>query len=159
MNKFTLILFFLLLVNLSKSEEKIDLVYEIITDVARGMSSTGEGKCAKALTNSKDKLLGIFERLKKDLENGKQLSSLMISYGIDLLGVPGMATDCKIMELITVYTDVTSIEGIKKIALNIKKNAEKIAEYADSMKNVSGLSNKMEYIGRILSLALNKSVN
>ena len=159
MNKFTLIIFFLLLINLTKSEEKTDMIYGIITDIARGMSRGGEGKCAKALTDSKDKLLEIFERLKNDLEKGKQLSSLMISYGIDLLGVPGMATDCKIMEFITVYTDVTTIEGIKKIALNIKKNAEKIAEYADSMKNVTGLSDKMEFIGKILSLALDKTLN
>ena len=158
MNKFTLILVFFLLVNLSQSADKTDMIYEIVTEIARGMSSTGEGRCAKVLTDSKDELLAKFEKLKKDLEAGKQLSSLMISLGIELLGIKGMTTDCKIMDFLTVYTDVTTVDGIKKIALNIKKNAEKIAEYASSMKSATGLSNKMVFVGKILSLALNKSV-
>ena len=158
MNKLAILLCLLLVFNFSKSDEDYDFV-DIAAYIFKGMSHNEEGKCAKVFLNNKSKIKDILTKLFNDLKNGKELSSIMFGYGIELVAIDGMATDCKIFALLEAVNKLMSPSGIKSIGESISNNADEIYSNFLDLKKDKGVLKKMVPLGKVLKIILNFSVN
>ena len=157
MNKLGLLLCFLLIANISAEEsDMVGKIYDIVTNLLKGMSD--EGKCAKVFSTKKDQILPIVTELIGEVKNGKSLSELAFSYGLRLLGIEDMATDCKAFALLELFSKITSKEGIKSIGTNISEKADEIYDLATQLKAAKGLEAKVEIAGKILAIVFNFKV-
>ncbi len=158
MNKLAILLCFLLVFNFSKSDEDYDFV-EILTYIFKGMSPNEEGKCAKVFMNHKSEIKDILTKLFNDIKDGKDFSSLTLNYGLKLIAIDGLATECKVFPLLEAINKLMSPSGIKSIGEAISNNADEIYEHFKSLKKDKGVLKKMVPIGKVLSIILNFSVN
>ena len=160
MNKLGLLLCILLIVNISAEEEKdmVVKVYDIVTNLLKGMSEDGKGKCSLIFINKKEQILPIVKELIKEVKNGKSLSQLAVSYGFRLLAIEDLAVDCKAFSLFELFSKITSKEGIKDMGIAIQNNVDKIYKYVTELKATKGLSNKIEIAGKIFAIVFNFKV-
>ena len=160
MNKFSLLLCFLLIVDISAEEkDMVDRIYNITINLLKGMAEKKEDhRCAKEFVTKKDQIFPIFKELIGEVKSGKSLSGVVTAYGFRLLAIEDMAESCKAFSLFELFSKVTSKEGIKDIGASIEKNAEKISNYFSKMKATKGLENKVEIAGNIFALILNFNV-
>ena len=160
MNKLGLLLCILLIVNISAEEEKdmVVRVYDIVTNLLKGMSEDGKGKCSLIFINKKEQILPIVKELIKEVKNGKSLSQLAVSYGFRLLAIEDLAVDCKAFSLFELFSKITSKDGIKDIGISIQQHADKIHQYVSQIKTTKGISNKIEIAGKMFALIFNFKV-
>ena len=167
MNKIILItLFSLLTISYSNpllQDSKSDLLTSIIKGFIEGLTKEGEsGKCKSDIVKSKEKILQVFKELFKDIISGKDLLSSLYSAVTKLLNVDGVVTDCRLMNLLTVISEIITDDGRKEIIKRVSNNRELLKTYVygfyNSVKNTK-LEEASKYIGKAFQVVLNFYVN
>ena len=167
MNKIILItLFSLLTISYSNpllQDSKSDLLTSIIKGFIEGLTKEGEsGKCKSDIVKSKEKILQVFKELFQDIISGKDLLSSLYSAVTKLLSVDGVVTDCRLMNLLTVISEIITDDGRKEIIKRVSNNRELLKTYVygfyNSVKNTK-LEEASKYIGKAFQVVLNFYVN
>ena len=159
MNKFALLLCFLLIANISAEEkDMVERIYNIVINILKGMSEKGDNSCANIFVNKKGEIFPIFKELVNEVKSGKSLSEVVSSYGLRLLAVEDLAVNCKAFALFELFTKMTSKEGIKDIGASIQSHAGDISNYFSQMKATKEIEKKVIIAGKIFAKIFNLQV-
>ncbi len=94
--------------------------------------------------------------------SGKDLLSSLYSAVTKLLNVDGVVTDCRLMNLLTVISEIITDDGSKEIIKRVSTSRENLKTYVygfyDSVKNKK-LEDASKYIGKAVQIVLNFYVN
>ena len=159
MNKFAILLCFLLIFNCTHAAEKFEEYYDYVFNVLKGMSREGEGLCAKVFEENKEKILDILTRLFKEIKDGKSVTSIILGYGLELASVDGFLTNCNAIDLFQSVQKFMSISGIRAIGETVRDNSESIYNIIDKIKHTKGINSKLENLGEFVSTLLQVNVN
>ena len=162
MNKFVLLLCFLLFLNYSKCEEtpNYELYYDYLVKVLQGLCPNAEAECAAIFINRKSQLLPIFTNIITDFKNGEETSNIITKYVLKLMAIDGnLLTKCNIVNLYSVMRIFDSVESIQSLGTRISQRSQQILTNINNFRSVEGLENKLFYVGRILSLVLDFNVS
>ena len=159
MNKFVLLLCFLLVVNVSKEEtDMYDRAYDLITKLLKGMSTSEKGECANIFENKKEEIMNVIKGLIDDIKAGKKFSDVLVNYGFKLITIEDLVLKCKAFDLFQLFSKFTSKDGIKEIGSTIQNKADEIYELINDVKSARTLADKLVKVGKILSIVFNFSV-
>ena len=156
-------LFFLLLATVScLTDEQTDKIYSYVVSVFRGMAETEEATCAQVLENHKDQVLDIVLTAVEEVKGGKDVQQAISDAVIKLLGVDGLVSECNVLAMPAIYTKVTSKDGLVEIFQALIDNIDDVYSYGEKAKDAvsdKDYNTAFEYLGHILSLALDFQVN
>ena len=162
MNKFVLLLCFLLFLNFSKCEETINYeqYYDYLVKVLQGLCPNGEAECAAIFINHKSQLLPLLTNIINDFINGDDTTTIMARYMFSIMAIDtSLLTKCNIADLIGVMRTFDSVESIQALGNRIANKSQQILSNVQLLQGVEGLENKLFYVGRILSLVLGFTVS
>ena len=154
MNKFGIIL---CLLAISFSVQKIDLsqidievVYDKVAILVKGMSENGENKCSANLIKNKAQLLEIIKSAIVDLNNGLELSQILAKYAVKLIMVDKFTTECKVYNIAEKVLKLKTEKGIKDLGYNIVNNSKTILDLFEELKNAPQLDDKLVIAGKLI---------
>ena len=155
MNKFTLLVCFILVLNVAKSQiDPIEQIYDYATVFLKGMALTDRYECANAFIKKKSKL---FPTIKETVETSNNMSyfSLFTTLATQLFGDKEIRDSCNIMVFIGNLSNLRNDYTFKLIGNNINTNAQQIYDYVKQIQNASSYDEKLFAGGHILSLITN----
>ena len=161
MNKFALLLCFLLAVNYSicQDTEEIEKYYDYAVELLKGFSKNGQNTCANFFSVHRKQVISIVKAAIEEIKAGAQLTSLALKYVGQLLNLDSsVATTCNLFGILPLVNKFNSVDEIKAIGQRITSNAQTIYDNIQLAKNAEGLKSKLLYIGKILSIVLNFNV-
>ena len=162
-NKCILLFFFLLIFNFSLSQDILNYdekkLFNLLLNIIRGLTDSDENICVNTVLKNEEDITIILRDFRRDLQNGKSFTNLVIPYGLKILGITELISNCKILSLLNIYNQVTTKEGIKDIGFSIYNNPENILKVIYKIKTAKGLDNKIKYVGRLFSIIFTFSVS
>ena len=153
MNKFGLLLFLLAITftqQIDYSDIDIDAIYDKLIIVAKGFSTTGDYQCSAVLNSKKAEILTIVNNMINEIKNGAKFSSIALKYGLKLMGVDGMSTKCKALDLVTKVLALLDKDGIKETGYRIVNNTGSIYNAIQELKDAADLDGKLVAAGKII---------
>ena len=163
MNKIAVFLFFILFFNFSKSIEvddaTLDKLYDSLIEVLKGMCETGKNECSQAFADNKDQLIVIIKTIIEELNNGADLSTILLKYATQLMLIDNIGTKCNIIYVLRVVTKFQSADGIRDLGKTIEDNADKLFEYFQNILNGGTKEVKLFAVGQIFALLFSYYVN
>ena len=162
MNKFGFLISLLILgfsiqaINLEEID--LDMIYDKIVILAKGLSQNGEEKCSANLVKNKEKLMNIIQLVIADLNKGDELPAIIARYTLKILAVPGFVGECKVFDLVAKVMALKEEKGIKDIGYNLINNSAAIVAYIEEFKNAADLDAKLVVIGKIIKVVTDLEV-
>ena len=158
MNKFALLLCFLLAVNYSMCQdpELVDKYYDYLVEALKGFSKDGKNSCSNFFAVNRNEVVQLVKNAMAEMQAGSDLLTVAIKYVGLLINLDSsVATTCNLFGILPLLNKFSSAEEIKGIGERISSNSKEIYQLIQSVKSVEGLKNKMQYFGKILALVLN----
>ena len=158
MKKLSLCLFILLILNYSYSIEiSEETIFDYLVDVIKGLTESEEHQCDNLLIENKESFLKLMREFIQGMNEGKDMKSQVLPFGLRSLTIPNLTSKCQLMEILALYLKLTMKDGIKEIGSSLFYNTNKIIDLINKIKK--GEENRMILIGQLLSLLLNFSLN
>ena len=163
MNKFILILLLATsCLNIKIREVPEDDIYAAVVALFKGLAETEEAACAAVLVNQKQPILKIVHEAIDEIDAGVDTSTAIQNAVIKLMGVDGLVSECNVLAMPAIITEVTSKDGLVDIFQTLIDNIDDVYSYGEQMK--AALEDKdyngaAEAAGHILSIALDFTVN
>ena len=155
MNKLGLFFCFILAISYAQTTviDGLDVneLYDKFTIIAKGMAETTEYKCSNVLIAKKPVILPVVEDIMKSLKNEQELTGKIISGGIKLLMVEGLADNCNLNKLIEVLPTITKADGIKKMGQNMIDNASNLETLFKDFTKATTEDGKLMVVGKIVA--------
>ena len=153
MKKFGLLLFLLAISftqQLDYSDIDINAIYDKLIIVAKGFSPSGTTQCSAVLNTKKAEILVILKNAINEIKNGGSMTSVLIKYGLKLVGIDGMSSKCKAWEVVSKVTALLTKDGIKPRWYRIVNNAANIYNTVEEFKNAADLDAKLVVAGKVI---------
>ena len=157
MNKFGLILFLLAISftqQIDYSDIDIDAIYDKLIILAKGFSTTSEYQCSAVLNTKKAEILVILKNAINEIKNGGSMTSVLIKYGLKLVGIDGMSNKCKAWEVVSKITALLTKDGIKETGYRIVNNTASIYAAIQEFKDAADLDGKLVAAGKAIRFIL-----
>ena len=160
MNKFVLLLCFLLLLNYSNCEETPDYeqLYNYLIKILQGLCPNEEAKCANLFITRKSQVFPLFKSIVSDIRNGDDVNTIISRYWLDILSINNLIGFCNLLNLGTLITILDNEKSVQELGDNVSEKSQQIYSNIQLLKGMEDLENKLFYVGRILSLATNFTV-
>ena len=154
MGKLALLLSFILVLNVVKSQSQVDAteqIYDYIIVFLKGMALTDRYECANLFIDHKNELLTHIKEMSGNQFDLNLLSSLA-SLANDLLTIKGIYEKCNVGSFLRYLMGLNSDYQIRDIGDRITANAVKIFEY---ITGANTLDEKLMAAGHIFSIITN----
>ena len=168
MKKFGFFFSLLLIINLSKeieiSPEIMEIIYDKITLVIKGMTTSEEEECYNMLKNEDNKnfLLNIILKIISEISQAQpgQEISIISKYIQEIIQKLGgsFITYCQIEKFLTFYIAIqyynNRVEELDKVGNNIKRNNQTFFDGTSQLVKTRGTDGKIVLLGKIISAVL-----
>lgn len=153
MNKFTLLICLIFIINISNviSIEDYNKLYDILISLAKGMAKTERAVCSSLLVKKRSSLFPVIKEIATKIENGKEISS--VTYFFKLYAI---VDDCDLYRLSDVIDEIQTEAGIREAGYSIADNAGSIYNI---IQEISSSDDFYVEIGKIISIVFNYYVN
>ena len=162
MNKFSFLLCFILIFNISYSLKLPTLdentIYEYLVGIMKGLAISDEYQCEGLLLQNKEFLLKLVKEFISEIKEGKDFRTLIVPYGLKTFSIPDLISKCQLIPFLDLMNKLTTKEGIKAIGSSLYYNAQTIHEIIKNLKDEKNKDSKLELIGKLLSVILNLNV-
>ena len=156
MNKFGILLCFLLTINFSQStlpEIDMGVVYDIIVALMKGMSETSEAKCANTYASLKDMIVPSLQAIWEDMRKGIDFQTAAMAHPPkDMARLEEIEINCHAFEKIQEFAGFTA-RGIQQIGYNIIQNSVEIEGLITELIKTPDFEGKIIVFGKILRTA------
>lgn len=165
MNKFIILLLFIIFFNHSNSQEisdeKLDQIYDKVIFVLKGMSQNEKNQCFQVFMNNKQKLINLIKSIINEYEKGDKdfISKILLNYGVPFFLIDNVGSKCNLINIQKAWDRLTTEYGIKEIGKAISNNSEVISNNTQIVKNDEKSENKFIALGKIISIILDFYVN
>ena len=116
----------------SSTIEMSEKIYTLIKDLFIGLVTGDEdkSKCIKVLNDKKQYIVENIDDIISDINNDELFDKILLN-SLNIITIHGLAKNCKLMNFIFFYNQLTQLDEIKKLGQTIHKEAEKIADIFD----------------------------
>ena len=152
MNKFGILLCFLLAFNYSTAalpQIDIDQMYDWFVIVIKGMASSTEYKCANTLIQNKETIVKEIKAAIEEIKNGASVKTALMTHGLKLMGVPGLITNCKVMEIVGNIDKYFKAAYIQQIGYNLVQHSTEIESLIQEIIK-SDVEGKLLAVGKMI---------
>ena len=161
MNKFGLLLCFLLAFNYSQAalpEIDIGQIYDYIVVVIKGMTDSSDYKCVNTLTKNKETIVNEIKAAIQEIKNGADIKSTLISHGMKLMTVDGLMTNCKLMDLVMNYSKYLKASYFQQVGYNLVQHSTEIEALIQEIIK-SNIEGKLLAVGKIIRIVTGLTVS
>ena len=107
------------------SEKIYTLLKEIFVGLVRG--DEDKSKCIKVITDKKQYIVENIDDIISDINNDDLFDKILMT-SLNIITVHGLAKNCKLMNFIFFYNQLTQLNEIQKLGQTIHNRAVEIAE-------------------------------
>ena len=154
MNKLGLFFCFLLAISYVQTQVvdglDIDVLYDKFVGIAKGMAETTEYKCSNTLQTHKTTIRPVVEDIMKSLGNQQELMGKIVSAGLKLLMIEGLADNCNLGKVLEIIPKITKAEGIRNMGQNMVDYATDIEALFKEFSEAADAEGKNIAIGKII---------
>ena len=134
-------------------------IYNLIKDLFIGLvrkeeTDINNSKCIKILTDKKQYIVENIDEIIKAIGDDNNLFDQFMHNAMNVITIHGLAKNCKFMNFVFFYNQLTQLAEIKTLGENINKNASYIAEIFDPKNNATFFNKIGKFSRDILGLTV-----
>ena len=145
MSKITIAVFLAILIPFiitdSSTIEISEKVYNLIRDLFIGLvpneTDISKSKCIKIITDKKQYIVQNIDETINAITDDSDLINQFITNLMNVITIHGLAKNCKLMNFVFYYNQLTQLNEIQNLGKTIHNNATKIATIFDPHNNLS----------------------
>ena len=137
-------------------------VIDYVIAAFKGMAKTDAYKCSTDLYNGKADILKIVNECIESIKSGTSIATALTNAALKLAGIKGVMSDCNIMALPGILSQLTTKNGLTQIFTRLLNGVDSVYEAVQGIQE--GIKNKnFEEVaingGKIFALTFNFYVN